>query len=863
MSAFSGGRNPEGEFTVQAFVGRTHEITAIRAGLERGTGAWVCGPRGIGVSATLRAISEAERALGLRVVHAVASAGHEPLRLAVDILGASTTVAHFGRQLAEARIDLLVIDDVHRADDDSIEAIRLAVLNNGAVVVAGTTDRVTSPALTWLASSGALQRIELLPLGFDDTTAIVAAMLGRTPDGELVRALVSDSAGRPAFMIATLDLAEATGAIVERAGLLRLADELPVTTALRDRIGELTASSSPAARAALETLCLAGSLPLRIATTLFDLATLTDLESLHLIHVETHSEPMIRPVTRALGRAIVEQLGHFGRLRLAAELVERAPDAPAEQRTWWRHLAGQTVATPDLVTAAREWRARGDLSRAQDLADAAWRRGDVSAAVVLSEVRSARGHRRDAADLLEAALDKAGDDVELTWSCAFELATLRLWNLGDASGAVELAAETAAKTANHSIAGVGHASLASMYAYTGRFREALVTTEPLLDDDIAAELALQVSAVAHVGTGDTQRGVDAATRGLGLCEQRLLGRRPGVGPDPEIHVNTLGLALVESGRLAEAAALIAEWYERGLDRGLHSAWMALARTRWALAVGDLHGARRFAREAAAGFADLDHHAPRRWALAGHILASCALGDDDAARTSAGELDALGGSAVTFLDTDIERCKAWLIWRESGASRALASLRTAAQAAESAGHATLASLAWHDLARIGDAQSAVEPLRRLEQTTDSAFARPRRILAEGLVARDADRLLDAAEGFGAIGAMLAATEAGAAALDAARERGDRRATRLATAVFQAARRSCPDARTPLLELASGPDLSPREREIAGLAAEGRTSRAIAEQLGVSNRTVDNLLQRVYAKLGVAGRSELREAWVHHA
>jgi DNA-binding NarL/FixJ family response regulator len=54
------------------------------------------------------------------------------------------------------------------------------------------------------------------------------------------------------------------------------------------------------------------------------------------------------------------------------------------------------------------------------------------------------------------------------------------------------------------------------------------------------------------------------------------------------------------------------------------------------------------------------------------------------------------------------------------------------------------------------------------------------------------------------------------------------------------------------------LTDREREIATLAAQGLTSRAIAEQLVVSTRTIENHLQRVYMKMGVSGRAELAEA-----
>ena len=54
----------------------------------------------------------------------------------------------------------------------------------------------------------------------------------------------------------------------------------------------------------------------------------------------------------------------------------------------------------------------------------------------------------------------------------------------------------------------------------------------------------------------------------------------------------------------------------------------------------------------------------------------------------------------------------------------------------------------------------------------------------------------------------------------------------------------------------PALSDREWEVARLAADGVTSRAIAERLYLSTRTVENHLQRVYSKLGVAGRAELK-------
>jgi DNA-binding NarL/FixJ family response regulator len=52
------------------------------------------------------------------------------------------------------------------------------------------------------------------------------------------------------------------------------------------------------------------------------------------------------------------------------------------------------------------------------------------------------------------------------------------------------------------------------------------------------------------------------------------------------------------------------------------------------------------------------------------------------------------------------------------------------------------------------------------------------------------------------------------------------------------------------------LTAREREIAGLAAGGLSSRAIAERLTLSVRTVDSHLSRVFTKLNVRDRQELR-------
>jgi NarL family two-component system response regulator LiaR len=55
------------------------------------------------------------------------------------------------------------------------------------------------------------------------------------------------------------------------------------------------------------------------------------------------------------------------------------------------------------------------------------------------------------------------------------------------------------------------------------------------------------------------------------------------------------------------------------------------------------------------------------------------------------------------------------------------------------------------------------------------------------------------------------------------------------------------------------LSPREREIAALAAGGKSNPEIASLLGVSINTVKTHLSHVMAKMGVAGRVALALEW----
>jgi DNA-binding CsgD family transcriptional regulator len=132
-------------------------------------------------------------------------------------------------------------------------------------------------------------------------------------------------------------------------------------------------------------------------------------------------------------------------------------------------------------------------------------------------------------------------------------------------------------------------------------------------------------------------------------------------------------------------------------------------------------------------------------------------------------------------------------------------------------------------------------------------------AAALDAGDAPALVGVSAAFESMGAWLLAAEAAADAAVSLRRQGDgRRATGCALRAATLARQ-CEGASTPALRaIETRAVLSAREIEVAALAAAGLANKEIAGRLSVSVRTVENQLQRVYGKLGLARRAELAEA-----
>lgn len=101
------------------------------------------------------------------------------------------------------------------------------------------------------------------------------------------------------------------------------------------------------------------------------------------------------------------------------------------------------------------------------------------------------------------------------------------------------------------------------------------------------------------------------------------------------------------------------------------------------------------------------------------------------------------------------------------------------------------------------------------------------------------------------------EAATGASAAAEQAGDPRAAAAAAVLARRLLDRCGADRltAPRVRGAEVRPLTGREQHVARLAADGLSSQEIAARLVLSVRTVDNHLQRAYAKLGVTSRGEL--------
>jgi DNA-binding CsgD family transcriptional regulator len=895
-------------------VGRERELTAVRGLVARRQHrrpllVLVEGEAGIGKTTLLDALVESlDRPV--RRASAPEDTGTPPYwlwrQLAPEALSQTDDRFTLFAALQEALAGtdcLLVIDDIHWADEPSLLALRLVLRDPacaGLVVCAARRSGEAGPG--WdrlgpdLLAGPEVERLQLT--GLDRSAArellLAAAQAGpaETIAKDQVANATSAAAGNPLYLRelgsllgagSTVDAAAARFAEVVEARLRRL----------RPRTQRLLRAAS----------VLADEFELAVAARVLDEPTAACLPA----------------VDEALAAGLLLHC-RPGRFRFTHGLVRRALEAvlPLEQSVAWHQRAAQaledlhrddpTATAPDIarhwaaaaITGHREpavaWtrRAADEAARALAYEEAARLYGIAldcggpqlaageRGTLLLGRARArfASGELAQALTDCKAAIAGAtsADDNELLVAAALVLEPVG--DLGWDRSVSEWCTQALPHAREDAVRARLLARLAEARIYSGEVqaaqrpaKEAMAAAERSGDDDaLVASLRARQLTLARPEYNDARRELATRMIGLGIRLRR---------PDVEMWGHMWRIdALWERGELLGIATEVNRlaWCVQQ-QRSPMARWhLAKNRAVLALARGELDAALAHAAEALAIADAIGHpggfslYAVQAMAVAhhrGHSEEKLSI-QAGLARVDPGQVrQALFISLVAaFLLADSGRTEdAALHYRRVGPPRdwdipyylLAAALYTGATIAVRLGEQD--DIRWF--------ATMLEPLRHSHIGGGSAatiyFGPARLILGRCAAALDdldaaAADLEAAAAECEAIGAPGFAVEA-AYELAVVRERQGRRGDSLALVrqIRPAAARlgmaPWADRIDALLSAADPDPLSPREREVAALVAEGLSNRQIAERLVLSERTAGNHVQHILTKLDFDNRSQI--------
>ncbi|HEX9033516.1 MAG TPA: LuxR C-terminal-related transcriptional regulator [Streptosporangiaceae bacterium] len=385
-------------------------------------------------------------------------------------------------------------------------------------------------------------------------------------------------------------------------------------------------------------------------------------------------------------------------------------------------------------------------------------------------------------------------------------------------------------------------ALGPWWQLRGRFHEGQALLEAVLDACAAPPVAAQAAAEMWIGrfaeaTGDVGRSWAMLERAARRAGQHGLGRELAASLNSQVSV------LINTGRLEEARAVALRGLAvaRAAGYATGEAWAAGMLSINSMCRGDRAGALAWARESAAVPADqIMGETARKRAL---VLAN-ALAD-------AGDLD----GADAALQEGLERCRAAGSRDDvAGHLLALGRLETRQSRPElAAGHLAEAMGLY---AETGDRRMLVDCL-----VTAAACAAPRALEAALTLFGAATALAGALQL--RLDSDASTAELIAAPLAAARRHlGEARAGQAeARGVGMPLVAALDFAREVLRQGTGAPGstpgaaLTPRERELVDLLAEGLTDQQIAQKLFISVRTVRSHLDRIRDKTGARRRADL--------
>ncbi len=777
---------------------------------------------------------------------------------------------HAGTELtgrAHGRRVVLGVDDAHLLDDASAALVHHLATTGTAFVVATVRSGEAAPdAVSALWKDGLAEWLELQPLSQAHVTRLVESVVGGPVEAGTLYRLSRLSVGNALFLRELVTAAVESGALVDVGGMWRAEGPLPASTRLVELVEARLGRLPREVRSVAEVIAVGEPLG---AALLEAVVPPDDLEA-------TDRAGLLQ-VVPDLRRTLV-RLAH----PLYAELL-RAHLPPLRARTIPRHLASAMQDTgakrrDDLLRLA-VWQLEGGAGRdprvlvpaarqalfvffdpplADRLAAAAVDSGGGFAArLAQAEAANALGRVEQAEHLLAELEPQAVGDADVA-----RVAIVRADNLNgglrrpaDAEGVLDRADAAVTDMRWRDELAALRAGLAIL---AGQAERAVAIAAPVLDHPaVRPQVALRALAAAVASAAYRGR-LDEVAAGSEHGIRIAGGLEADVSLPFDRLLTILSFAHRLAGELDEADRVSFPRYNAALDRragDVAAAW-AMVIGEIAIARGDMTAAVRWFQDGAAGMREylrvFGSHG-LSWCLGGLAQAAAIAGRSELAERALAEAVALTPEAYYVPSLDLAR-----VWSAASGGDVERGRRLALEAAERA--RSLETIAFeagalHDAARLGAAGEVAGRLHDLAACVQGPIAPCYAEHAAALASGDAAALERASEAFERLGALLLAAEAAAAAARQHHAAGKSASARTAVSHARGLARRCGPVRTPGLALPDEPDLTPRERQVAERAARGLASRAIADELSLSVRTVDNHLRNAYAKLGVAGRDEL--------
>ncbi len=766
--------------------------------------------------------------------------------------------------LALARLDrlVLVVDDAQHLDPISALLVQQLACSDGAKLVVTVRSGETVPdPVTAMWKERFLARLDISPFTRAQTEELLHAALDGEVDEQFVDRMHRLAAGSPLVLRSMVETALADGVLCRDGDRWRLRGTLRVGPELGDLVAARLDVLAEDELEAVEIVSTAEVLDLAVLRALCDPDTITRAERRGVIAVVADgSHVLAQPAHPILGEVVRQRCGVPRSRQLNTKLAQhlsalvRSGRSDVRTRIQLARFISRSDVPPDLdaiTDAAASAITMSNLSLGEELARFAVDHGaGVPALILLADAVSWQGRGEEAEAVLAAVPPDGTDDLTIVrWGC------LRAANLFFGCGRTE-AARAALATVRDRVESESMLRLVTAMEVSFAYFAADLTTAIALGSEA---LATEMIPMATVWTSMATAGALALSgRFAQVGDAAEIGVRAAEGCEsgPQRYSIALAevLAFTASGELAAAHEVCDRYSAMTAGVPQAEAIVAALTGRVELARGRTDAA---CDALTRSLWTMSQSLPPGWVM----LVAAWLTQAEGARANVGGAmaalaraeDANGPQVAVFLP-ELELARGWCRAAMGETTAARQHAVRAAQTARTGGMNASEMAALHTAVRFGDRTQRAR-LRELGTTLDTPMAAAIVAHSRGLADHDAALLDDAAEQFSQIGALAQAADAAAHAAGEHARAGSRikeleSATRAHWLASQCR------LHTPATRLIEAPlPITDREREIAHLVADGLTNREIADRLGVSVRTIDGHLYRIFAKLRIEDRDQL--------